>query len=118
MKLYYQQINELKSIEHFSKRFIESYVTFSIGYGMSDPVGHIDFYPNNGKEQPGCDLTETPLPLTLIKEGIEEASRVLVACNHVRAIKLFTESINSRCPYIAHRCPTYQHFLQVCVPYS
>ncbi|KAK7603674.1 hypothetical protein V9T40_003673 [Parthenolecanium corni] len=83
-----------------------------LGYGMSDPVGHIDFYPNNGKEQPGCDLTETPLPLTLIKEGIEEASRVLVACNHVRAIKLFTESINSKCPYIAHRCPTYQHFLQ------
>lgn len=80
---------------------------------MSDPIGHIDFYPNNGKEQPGCDLTETPLPLTLIKEGIEEAGRVLVACNHVRAIKFFTESINSRCPFIAHRCPSYQHFIQV-----
>lgn len=84
------------------------------GYGMSEPCGHIDFYPNNGKEQPGCDLGETPpLPLTLIKEGIEEASRVLVACNHIRAIKLFTESINSQCPYIAHRCSSYQHFLQV-----
>lgn len=80
---------------------------------MNDPVGHVDFYPNNGKEQPGCDLTETPLPLTLIKEGIEEAGRVLVACNHVRAIKLFTESINSKCPYVAHRCPSYQHFMQV-----
>lgn len=80
---------------------------------MSEPCGHIDFYPNNGKEQPGCDLTETPLPLTLIKEGIEEASRVLVACNHVRAIKLFIESINSQCPYVAHRCNTYQNFLQV-----
>lgn len=80
---------------------------------MSEPCGHIDFYPNNGKEQPGCDLTETPLPLTLIKEGIEEASRVLVACNHVRAIKLFIESINSNCPYIAHKCNSYQNFLQV-----
>ncbi|XP_065212217.1 pancreatic triacylglycerol lipase-like [Planococcus citri] len=85
---------------------------FLLGYGMSEPAGHVDFYPNNGKEQPGCDLTETPLPLTLIKEGIEEASRVLVACNHVRAIKLFTESINSKCPYVAHRCPSYQHFMQ------
>lgn len=85
----------------------------SIGYGMSEPCGHIDFYPNNGKEQPGCDLSDTPpLPLTLIREGIEEASRVLVACNHIRAIKLFTESINSPCPYMAHRCNSYQHFLQ------
>lgn len=85
---------------------------FLLGYGMSETCGHLDFYPNNGKEQPGCDLTETPLPLTLIKEGIEEAGRVLVACNHVRAIKLFTESINSKCPYVAHRCTSYQHFLQ------
>ncbi|XP_039275610.1 pancreatic triacylglycerol lipase-like [Nilaparvata lugens] len=85
---------------------------FLLGYGMSEPCGHVDFYPNNGREQPGCDITETPLPLTFIREGIEEASRVLVACNHVRAIKLFTESINSRCPYVAHRCSNYNHFLQ------
>jgi len=83
------------------------------GYGMRQPCGHVDFYPNNGKEQPGCDLTETPLPLTLIRDGIEEASRVLVACNHIRAIKLFIDSINSKCPYVAHRCDSYQHFLQV-----
>ncbi|KAG7299776.1 hypothetical protein JYU34_016785 [Plutella xylostella] len=85
---------------------------FMAGYGMSQPVGHLDFYPNNGKEQPGCDLTEGPLvPLTLVKQGLEEASRVLVACNHVRAIKLFTDSINNKCPYIGHQCPSYQHFL-------
>lgn len=34
------------------------------------------------------------------RDGLEEASRVLVACNHVRAIKLFIDSINSQCPYI------------------
>uniref|UniRef100_A0A1B0GN74 Uncharacterized protein n=2 Tax=Phlebotomus papatasi TaxID=29031 RepID=A0A1B0GN74_PHLPP len=84
------------------------------GYGMSQPCGHLDFYPNNGKEQPGCALSQeggTLIPLTLIKDGIEEASRVLLACNHVRAIKLFIDSINGKCPYVAHRCPSYQHFL-------
>ncbi|KAG8228722.1 hypothetical protein J437_LFUL009404 [Ladona fulva] len=85
-----------------------------LGYGMSQPCGHADFYPNNGKEQPGCDLVEAtaPLPLTLVKEGLEEASRVLVACNHIRAIKLFIDSINSMCPYMAHNCDSYEHYLQ------
>ncbi|XP_029679814.1 pancreatic triacylglycerol lipase-like isoform X1 [Formica exsecta] len=85
------------------------------GYGMSQPCGHLDFYPNNGKEQPGCtDLSETTpsLPLTLIREGLEEASRVLVACNHVRALKLFIESINSKCQYVAHECSSYASFLR------
>ncbi|XP_011149496.1 pancreatic triacylglycerol lipase isoform X1 [Harpegnathos saltator] len=85
------------------------------GYGMSQPCGHLDFYPNNGKEQPGCtDLSETTpsLPLTLIREGLEEASRVLVACNHVRALKLFVESINSKCQYVAHECSSYASFLR------
>ncbi|KAL6958655.1 triacylglycerol lipase [Sarracenia purpurea var. burkii] len=68
---------------------------FLLGYGMSEPAGHVDFYPNNGKEQPGCDLTETPLPLTLIKEGIEEAGRVLVACNHGKCFSC--EENNSSC---------------------
>lgn len=73
------------------------------GYGMSQACGHLDFYPNNGKEQPGCALSQegaAVIPLTLIKDGIEEASRVLLACNHVRAIKLFTDSINGKCPYV------------------
>lgn len=84
------------------------------GYGMSQPCGHLDFYPNNGKEQPGCALSQegtSLIPLTLIKDGIEEASRVLLACNHVRAVKLFIDSINGKCPYVAHRCPSYQHFM-------
>lgn len=83
------------------------------GYGMSQACGHIDFYPNNGKEQPGCALSQeggTLIPLTLIKDGIEEASRVLLACNHVRAIKLFIDSINGKCPYVgmAKICGNFQ----------
>lgn len=84
------------------------------GYGMSQACGHLDFYPNNGKEQPGCALTQEGtalIPLTLIKDGIEEASRVLLACNHVRAIKLFIDSINGKCPYVGHRCPSFQNFM-------
>ncbi|PSN39632.1 hypothetical protein C0J52_13799 [Blattella germanica] len=114
---YFQGMPSFVRLDPSDAKFVDVIHTdgksiFLLGYGMRQPCGHVDFYPNNGKEQPGCDLTEAPLPLTLIREGIEEASRVLVACNHIRAIKLFIDSINSKCPYIARRCDSYQNFLQ------
>jgi len=28
---------------------------FLSGYGMIQPCGHVDYFPNQGKAQPGCD---------------------------------------------------------------
>ncbi|XP_020283949.1 pancreatic triacylglycerol lipase-like isoform X2 [Pseudomyrmex gracilis] len=117
---YFQEMPSHVRLDYTDARFVDVIHTdgksiFFLGYGMSQPCGHLDFYPNNGKEQPGCtDLSETTpsLPLTLIREGLEEASRVLVACNHVRALKLFIESINSKCQYVAHECSNYSSFLR------
>ncbi|KAK4876324.1 hypothetical protein RN001_012746 [Aquatica leii] len=115
---YFQGMSSHVRLDPTDAKFVDVIHTdgksiFFLAYGMSQPCGHIDFYPNNGKEQPGCDITQTPLiPLTLIREGLEEASRVLVACNHVRAIKLFINSINSKCPYIARQCTSYEEFLE------
>lgn len=55
----------------------------------------MDFYPNNGDDQPGC-------------------TSVILAkfCNHVRAIKLFTESINSNCQFTAYECDSYDNFIK------
>ena len=36
---------------------IETFSYLSIGYGMVEPVGHVDFYPNGGKSQPGCSVS-------------------------------------------------------------
>ncbi|KAG8039694.1 hypothetical protein G9C98_000423 [Cotesia typhae] len=62
--------------------------------GIYQPCGHLDFYPNDGDDQPGCS--------ELFFGEV---------CDHTRAIKLFTESINSKCQFIAHKCPRYEDFI-------
>ena len=79
---------------------------------MIQPCGHIDFYPNDGKEQPGCELTEIPMNL-LHSHGYEEAQRAIFACNHHRAIYYFIEAVLNRCQYVGHMCDDYAMYLRV-----
>lgn len=74
------------------------------GFGMIDEVGHIDFYPNGGENQPGCPLESvTNIMSTAAADGLEDAEDVL-SCSHSRSIYLFTESINGPCPFYAFPC--------------
>ncbi|CAG5103539.1 Similar to Exosc10: Exosome component 10 (Mus musculus), partial [Cotesia congregata] len=63
-----------------------------LGLGLPEPIGHVDFYPNGGKAQPGClihhgsALYFIHLPKHLINEAI---------CSHGRSYVYFTESINA-----------------------
>lgn len=40
------------------------------GFGMSPAIGHIDFYPNGGKEMPGCG--KNPISQIVDLDGIWE----------------------------------------------
>ncbi|XP_038657829.1 phospholipase A1 member A isoform X2 [Scyliorhinus canicula] len=67
-------------------------------FGISRPVGHIDFYLNDGKDQPGC-----------ARPTLSSVYKYLI-CDHIRAIYLYISSIKNHCPLVAFPCETYEHF--------
>ncbi|XP_006889886.1 PREDICTED: lipase member I [Elephantulus edwardii] len=67
------------------------------GLGFKEPLGHIDFYPNGGRKQPGCPKS--------IFSGIE-----FFKCDHQRAVYLFMASLETQCNFISVPCPSYKKY--------
>ncbi|XP_022193718.2 lipoprotein lipase [Nilaparvata lugens] len=62
--------------------------------GIFKPIGHADFYPNGGVNQPGCDGFSPDI--TNYIESIQ--------CGHMRVIYLFIESIKNSKAFNSRRC--------------
>lgn len=80
------------------------------GLGIGDPVGHIDFYPNGGRRQPGCVYASDSNGAV---GAIVNATTkwIINGCDHGRANKFFFESINNfKCRFLATWCNSYDDF--------
>lgn len=88
--------------------FVVSLVT---GLGMSAPIGHMDFYPNGGQNQPGCNQGMMKY-INRENGSFYQGMRRFLACDHVRAHEYFNESVNSQCDFIAIECDSYEDFLK------
>ncbi|XP_063931192.1 phospholipase A1 member A-like [Zophobas morio] len=67
---------------------------------IAQPMGHIDFYPNGGRWQPGCpDIYD-----------IWQVGESLV-CNHARAYYFFAESIRNKHAFKSKRCNSVEEAL-------
>ncbi|KAL3252376.1 hypothetical protein MRX96_017693 [Rhipicephalus microplus] len=82
---------------------------------MIDPVAHIDFYPNGGVTQPGCEKVIKNFSL---KNGPLTGLRESVTCRHERANQFAAEALASeasrdpgQCAFVAYACASYEEFL-------
>ena len=79
------------------------------GLGVGYPIGHMDFWPNNGIDQPGCD--QGLIDQIGSNQGDRwEGIRDFVACNHLRAVRFFEESLRQSCAFKSYDCASYTEF--------
>ncbi|KAM4770641.1 lipase member H isoform 2-T2 [Cyanocitta cristata] len=67
------------------------------GLGYGEAMGHVDFYPNGGTDQPGCPLT--------IFSGLQ-----YFKCDHQRSVFLFLSSLTQSCNITTYPCNSYRNY--------
>ncbi|CAG9772850.1 unnamed protein product [Ceutorhynchus assimilis] len=78
------------------------------GLGSSQPMGHVDFYPNGGRMQKGCSHLFVGAVTDIIWSSAVEGRSL---CNHRRAYKFFIDSVSPRCHFPAFPCDSYDQFI-------
>jgi len=73
-----------------------------------DPIGHVDFYPNGGVDQPGCTDNAVSGLLGILQGNHGDQN---IACSHSRSYGYFIESINLQgCHFYAHSCSSWDDY--------
>ena len=80
--------------------------------GTRQLMGDVDFFPNNGDRQPGCD--REPLEKLFQGRGIINAVRHMMTCDHSRSVDLLAryleERNNKECVPMAYRCRSWEDY--------
>jgi len=99
---------EFVDVIHTNGESIFSILVGGSGFGLMQRCGHVDFYPNGGLRQPGCDNKD--LCKDIFRGNIKEITDK-VACSHGRAISYFIESIRSSgCSFTSVVCGSYKQY--------
>lgn len=89
------QKSEFEMISTTDAKYVQIIHTSAGSYGIEESRGHVDFFPNSGSNQMGCEL-EFP--------GTRDV------CSHRRAWLYYQESVRNPDAFIALKCNSYDHF--------
>ncbi|XP_070832374.1 phospholipase A1 member A isoform X2 [Chaetodon trifascialis] len=81
-------------------QFVDAIHTDSDYFGISIPVGHVDFFLNGGKDQTGCARSRFA------------SMYGYVICDHMRALHVYMSALNGSCPLMGIPCFSYEDFLK------
>ncbi|XP_074153429.1 lipase member I-like [Sminthopsis crassicaudata] len=84
-------------LDNTDAQFVDIIHSDAHGLGISHSVGHLDFYPNGGRNQPGCP--------TSIFAGL-----AYIKCDHQRAVFIFISTLATECNITAYPCNSYQEY--------
>nr|UPN66605.1 pancreatic triacylglycerol lipase 3 [Colaphellus bowringi] len=108
---------QYKKLDRSDAKFVDVIHTDSSpfvtdGFGLWEPIGHVDFFPNGGQDQPGCNDVKDSIVVSHFERGLSKE----IVCSHIRAFHLFRESVVSllekrrggdkeTCEFTAYSCP-------------
>ncbi|XP_075887012.1 phospholipase A1 member A isoform X4 [Nelusetta ayraudi] len=69
-------------------------------FGISIPIGHVDFFLNGGQDQTGCARSRFA------------SMYGYVICDHMRALHVYMSALNASCPLLGIPCSSFDDFLR------
>ena len=121
----YKQSCHLK--KHSGCAYENSNHTSGIHFGINKPIGHDNYYPNAGSNQPRCESFEISLPIfwcdsnllnnknaSLANKDFSFDSVLNIMCSHGMAHTYFIKSIAnsfSYCGFRAYKCSSYSDYM-------
>nr|XP_043906699.1 phospholipase A1 member A isoform X2 [Solea senegalensis] len=94
----FKRANTFDRLDPSDAQFVDAIHTDSDYFGISIPVGHVDFFLNGGKDQEGCTRSRF------------STMYGYVICDHMRALHVYMSALNGSCPLKGIPCSSYEDF--------